>query len=171
VETELGNEPVEAELRLLALSSQFFGVAVTMDAPARLRTLPDVPALALPTVPETSRPLVRRVLTTAKEKRLRTELLEFLAARGWTVHPGDWLPTTNDEEAPDVYAPWLDWANIAASATVARQKVSGGLTGKLGTITGRRRGRLRCRSSGSANPMQRGGCWRQSSPAKARRRG
>ena len=49
---ELGAEPAEAELRLLALSGQFLGVAVTAEPPLELRVLPDIPALALPTVPE-----------------------------------------------------------------------------------------------------------------------
>jgi hypothetical protein len=124
---ELGDAPGEAELRVLALSSQFLGVAVTADAPAGLRVLPDIPVLALPTVPGALRPLVRRILSMAKEKRLKTELLEFLATRGWTVHPGDWLPTTNDEDAPDVYAPWIDWAGIAISADAAQEEVGDGL--------------------------------------------
>ena len=51
---ELGAEPAEAELRLLALSGQFLGVAVTAEPPPELRVLPDVPALALPTVPWTT---------------------------------------------------------------------------------------------------------------------
>jgi uncharacterized protein DUF5691 len=128
---ELGDIPGEAELRLLALSSQFLGVAVTADPPAGLRTLPDIPKLAFPTVPEPSRALVRRILATAKEERLKTELLEFLAARGWTVHPADWLPTTNDENVPEVYAPWLDWADIAMSVDAARRKADGALTVEL----------------------------------------
>jgi hypothetical protein len=126
--SELGDEPGEAELRLLALSSQFLGVAVTADPPAGLRTLPDIPPLALPTVPEALRHLVRRILTATKEKRLRSELLEFLARRGWTVHPGDWLPATSDESAPDVYAPWLDWVDVATSTDAARKKAGGELT-------------------------------------------
>ena len=81
---ELGAEPAEAELRLLALSGQFLGVAVTAEPPLELRALPDVPALALPTMPEALRPLVRRILAAFKETQRKTELLDFLAARGWT---------------------------------------------------------------------------------------
>ena len=54
--------------------------------------LPDVPALALPTVPEAMRPLVRRILAAFKETQRKTELLDFLAARGWTTHPAEWMP-------------------------------------------------------------------------------
>jgi hypothetical protein len=119
---ELGTEPQEAELRLLALSAQFLGVAVTAEPPAGLRALPDIPALALPTVPEASRPLVRRLLAAMKETWAKAEILRFLAARGWTVHPGDWMPPANDEDAPDVYAPWRDWAEIAASSVKLRRQ-------------------------------------------------
>ena len=71
---ELGAEPAEAELRLLALSGQFLGVAVTAEPPLELRVLPDIPALALPTVPEALRPLVRRILAAFKEtQRKRSE--------------------------------------------------------------------------------------------------
>jgi hypothetical protein len=109
---ELGTEPEEAELRLLALSGQFFGVAVTTAPSAELRALPDVPALAMPTVPDTLRPLVRRLLAA----KLKAQLLRFIALRGWTVHPADWMPDANDEGVPDVYAPWRDWAAVATSS-------------------------------------------------------
>ncbi|RJF87576.1 hypothetical protein D3874_11545 [Oleomonas cavernae] len=116
---ELGAEPAEAELRLLALSSQFLGVVVTAEPPVDLRVLSDIAALALPTVPDATRALVRRNLTTMKDARLRNEMLRFLTTRGWTVHPGDWMPVASDEETPDVYAPWRDWTEMAASAGAA----------------------------------------------------
>jgi hypothetical protein len=119
---ELGVDSSEAELRLLALSSQFLAVAVTAKPSAGLRTLPDIRSLALPSMPEASRPLVRRVLAAMKETRRKAELLQFLAMRGWTVHPGDWMPAKGHEDAPDVYAPWLDWAEIAASTGEVRHQ-------------------------------------------------
>ena len=125
---ELGAEPAEAELRLLALSGQFLGIAVTAEPPPELRVLPDIPALALPTMPEPLRPLVRRILAAFKETQRKTEVLDFLAARGWTSHPAEWMPTANDEDAPDVYAPWRDWAGIAASSNVVRRQAGDRLT-------------------------------------------
>ena len=125
---ELGAEPAEAELRLLALSGQFLGIAVTAEPPSTLHVLPDIPALALPTVPEPLRPLVRRVLGAFKETQRKSELLDFLAARGWTAHPAEWMPTADDEDAPDVYAPWRDWAGIAASNRVVRDQARDQLT-------------------------------------------
>ncbi|MBR0756377.1 hypothetical protein JQ604_29720 [Bradyrhizobium jicamae] len=120
---ELGNEPAEAELRLLALSGQFLGVAVTAEPPATLHVLPDIPTLALPTVPDALRSLVRRILTANKDAQSRTELIHFLAARGFTTHPADWMPAAADDDAPDVYASWRDWADIAAANAVSRQPI------------------------------------------------
>lgn len=125
---ELGGDPGEAELRLLALSGQFLAVAVTVEVPATLRDLPDIPLLDLPTLPEALRPFLRRLLATAREARSRAELLHFLAARGWTAHPGDWMPAAGDEEVPDIYAPWRDWAEMAASPGAARQSADDGLS-------------------------------------------
>ena len=121
---DLGADPNEAELRLLALSGHFLGVAITAEPPAELRALPDVPALALPTVPETARPLVRRLLAA----QIKNELLRFIALRGWTVHPGDWMPDANDEGVPDVYAPWRDWAEIVASTAKVQHQAADRLT-------------------------------------------
>ena len=125
---ELGTEPAEAELRLLALSGQFLGVAVTAEPHGTLRVLPDIPALGLPTMPEALRPLARRILAASRETSRKTELLDFLAARGFTVHPADWMPAIDDEDAPDVYAPWRDWAEIAASSNAGRQRSEGRLS-------------------------------------------
>lgn len=125
---ELGDDPAEAELRLLALASQFLGTSVTMEPASALRILPDIPALALPTMPETLRPLVRRILTTKKQAKVKTDLVHFLAARGWTTHPSDWTPEADDDDTPDVYATWRDWAAIAASDSVARQQTDDRLT-------------------------------------------
>ena len=125
---ELGTEPAEAELRLLALSGQFLGVAVTAEPPPELRALPDIPALALPTMPEALRPLVRRILAALKDTQSKADLLDFLAARGWTTHPAEWMPTASDDDTPDVYAPWRDWAGIAASSNVVRRQAGDRLT-------------------------------------------
>ena len=124
----VGAEPAEAELRLLALSGQFLGVAVTAEPPPELRVLPDIPPLALPTVPEALRPLVRRILAALKETQRKIELLDVLAAPGWTAHPAEWMPAADDEDAPDVYAPWRDWAAIAASHSVVRRQAGDRLT-------------------------------------------
>jgi len=115
----LGEDAGEAELRLLALSGQFLGVLVTPAPPEGLQPLPDVPALAMPALPETQRPLARRILRTVRDTGSRRDLLRFLAARGWTLHPGDWMPAASEEDVPDVYAPWRDWAEGSAIARPA----------------------------------------------------
>ncbi|GMP06641.1 hypothetical protein TM239_45920 [Bradyrhizobium sp. TM239] len=126
--TELGDDPAEAELRLLALSGQFLGTSVTMEPASVLRVLPDIPTLALPTVPEELRPLVRRILAAKKQAHAGAELVHFLAARGWTTHPADWMPAADDDDAPDVYASWRDWATIADSDGAARRQTNDSLT-------------------------------------------
>jgi hypothetical protein len=120
----LGSDPEEAELRLLALSGQFLATAVTAEPPADLRMLPDVPALALPTVPESARALIRRLLAAP----VRNELLRFVALRGWTLHPGDWMPEADDDGAPDVYAPWRDWVESAASTVKGQRETADEIT-------------------------------------------
>ncbi|SFJ94562.1 DUF5691 domain-containing protein [Bradyrhizobium sp. Gha] len=119
---ELGDDPVEAELRLLALSGQFLGTIVTGEPPSTLRVLPDIPTLALPTVSAALRPLVRRILAASKDAASKADVIHFLAARGWTTHPADWMPDASDEDAPDIYAAWRDWAALAAAGeTTPRQ--------------------------------------------------
>ncbi|MBR0780446.1 DUF5691 domain-containing protein [Bradyrhizobium iriomotense] len=125
---ELGDDPAEAELRLLALSGQFLGAAVVMEPAAALRVLPGIPALALPTVQEALRPLVRRILAAKKQAQVGTELVHFLAERGCTTHPADWMPAADDDDAPDIYAPWRDWAAIAGSESATRQQANDHLT-------------------------------------------
>lgn len=110
----LGDEPGEAELRLLALSSQLLALVVAEPGGA-LRSLPDLPALGLPTLPDALRPLARRIARSAPTAGRRHQLLHFLAARGWVMHPGDWLPGAGEEGAPDAYAPWRDWAEAASA--------------------------------------------------------
>lgn len=109
----VAGDAAEAELRLLALSSQYLGMAVAAEPQGLLRTLADLPALALPTLSPTLRPLAQRVLRAAQGPA-RSALPHFLAARGWTLHPADWMPSANDDEAPEVYSPWRDWT-VAAS--------------------------------------------------------
>jgi hypothetical protein len=110
---EIGTEPGEAELRLLALSGQFLSTAILAQPPRDLQAVPDVPKLDLPTLPDPLRPLTRRLLQNPSGHR--GDILHFLAGRGWTMHPDDWMPAAGDDVAPDVYDPWRDWAQAAAS--------------------------------------------------------
>jgi len=126
----LGEEPGEAELRLLALSSQFLGAAVVAEPQGgqALNVLPDLPRLALPVVSNALRPLVRRAMRQVDDDEGRGEVLHFLAERGWTIHPADWIPSADECHAPDVYAPWRDWAQGAASGETKDKRVTDELT-------------------------------------------
>jgi hypothetical protein len=125
---ELGDDPAEAELRLLALSGQFLGIAVTAEPASALHIMPDIPTLPLPTVPEALRPLTRHLLTAQKEPQAKSDLVHFLAARGWTTHPADWMPAAGDDDAPDIYAAWRDWVELATSNTTLRRQTNDRLT-------------------------------------------
>jgi hypothetical protein len=106
----IGGEPDEAELRLLALSGHFLNATVMTAPQGELRSLPDLPILAMPTLPFALRSTARRVQQRWKDAGWHSKVLHFLAERGWTMHPDDWMPSAGDEWAPEVYAPWLDWA-------------------------------------------------------------
>ncbi|KPF72279.1 hypothetical protein IP88_10190 [alpha proteobacterium AAP81b] len=107
------------ELRLLAIAGHILGGFVVPTPATPLRNLPDLPALALPTVSARLRPLLRRLLAGA-DARQRRIIIGFVAARGRVMHPADWLPPANDDALPDVYAPWRDWAAACAAGGPAR---------------------------------------------------
>jgi hypothetical protein len=125
---ELGDDPVEAELRLLALASQFLGGMVVAVPTGAVYAPPDIPVLALPGVPSPLRPLVRRILAGEREAGRRRLLLDFLAARGRAMHPADWMPSPNDEDVPELYAPWRDWTAADAARTTIVARGDDGLT-------------------------------------------
>ena len=116
----LGSDAGEAELRLLALASQFLGALVIPDLAGPTRALADIPALSAPTFPAALRVLARRLLNVMRDARSRHDLLSFLAARGWALHPGDWMPAAGEEGIPPLYAPWRDWAVSVKSGGKAR---------------------------------------------------
>lgn len=110
----LGDDAREAELRLLALSGQFLGTLTLSDPAGEVRARADLPSLAKPPLADPLRPRVRRLLQQLREPARRRDLLDFLDSRGWTLHPGDWLPGPH-EDVPEIYASWQDWA---AASTV-----------------------------------------------------
>ena len=50
---------------------------------------------------------------------LERPLIDLVTARGYAVHPADWMPSPRDDWAPDVYAPWLDWVRAETATTPA----------------------------------------------------
>lgn len=110
----LGAESSEAELRLLALAGQFLGTLTLVEPASSVEMRPDIPALAKPPLEPPQRPRARRLLAAMRETGQRRALLALLDRRGWTMHPGDWMPGANEDDLPDVYSPWQDWAAQAA---------------------------------------------------------
>lgn len=106
----LGEAP---NLTLLALAGQYTRLA-TAPSISDLTQRRALPKLALPTMPEDLRPLFRRVLDGKSANT--AAVLTFLAARGVTVHPADWMPKAS-AEVPDIYGPWIDWISEEQSGT------------------------------------------------------
>lgn len=113
----LGNDAREAELRLLALSGQLLGTIAIAQPNGEVRPRGDVPVLAQPPLPDALRPRARRLLQQMRDTPTRRHLLDFLDARGWTLHPGDWMPGP-DADVPAIYAPWQDWAGASGSPSL-----------------------------------------------------
>lgn len=100
-----------AECALIALAGHASAVMFRPAPATPIEPRPLLPALALPTIPESARPRLRRVLTRKAAAALERPLIELVAARGFSMHPADWMPTPRDDWAPDLYAPWLDWTS------------------------------------------------------------
>lgn len=113
----IAGSEADPELALLALSGHLLGTMAVAEPPSDLAVLPDLPALPQPTIPDTLRPLARRLLLSAPDQR--GALLDLIGARGWTVHPGDWMPAPGDESAPEIYSAWSDWAALAGGGEAA----------------------------------------------------
>ena len=94
---------------LLALAGQASQIALRPEPGGRLKTLPPLPALALPSLPASVRPTFRRMLATKSiaEDQIPA-ILHLFAARGYAVHPVDHMPKAF-ARLPDVYAPWANW--------------------------------------------------------------
>ncbi|PVM83444.1 DUF5691 domain-containing protein [Caulobacter endophyticus] len=100
----------EAEAALVALTGQALQVLFRPVAPP-LAARDLLPSLPMPTPPEAARARIRRVLAARRSEEGGARfVVQLLAARGYVMHPADWLPRASDDWAPDVYAPWIDWA-------------------------------------------------------------
>lgn len=120
----LGTDARQAELRLLALSGQLLGTVAIMQPTGEVRPCGDIPALAQPPLPDGLRPRVRRLFHQIRDTQTRRHLLDFIDARGWTPHPADWMPRP-EEDMPEVYAPWQDWAVASGSPAAAPETLDG----------------------------------------------
>src|SRR4029453_15350591 len=98
-----------AECAMIALAGYASAVMFRPAPPSPIEPRPLLPALALPVAPDAVRPRLRRVLTRKAAAPLERPLIELVAARGFAMHPADWMPASRDDWAPDLYAPWLDW--------------------------------------------------------------
>jgi Family of unknown function (DUF5691) len=107
----------DGEAALAALAAMANDV-LYRAAPAKpLAPRPLLPKLAAPTLPAEARSRFRRILAAQKSgASLEQELLHLIAARGFCVHPADWMPGPRDDWAPDLYSPWLHCARAEVAA-------------------------------------------------------
>ncbi|WP_158808068.1 DUF5691 domain-containing protein [Beijerinckia sp. L45] len=98
------------EVALASLAGHATSVLFRTAPSTSLKPRPLLPALALPVMAEVLRPRFRRILIAQKDGfSVERPLIDLIAARGYCMHPADWMPSPRDDWAPDLYAPWLDW--------------------------------------------------------------
>src|SRR6202012_4009009 len=103
-------EGADSECALAALAGHATAVLFrpTPSAPPERRPL--LPRLGLPPLPEPLRPQGRRWMAAQKRGTLiERQFIDFVAGRGYTLHPADWMPSPRDDWTPVAYAPWVDW--------------------------------------------------------------
>jgi hypothetical protein len=98
-----------AELALAALAGHALQTVFRPVPSAPLGIREPLPALALPPAADALRPRIRRLL--AAHHGLLRPFLIFLAARGVSMHPADWLPAKREDRLPILYGPWAAWVN------------------------------------------------------------
>lgn len=101
-----GQETGEANLRLLAVAGQYQRLCqAALPPPLALRA--DLPMAPLPLLPESLRPLARRILQD-KTEHTPFGLARLVAGRGHVLHPADWMPPPA-ADLPEAYRPWQLW--------------------------------------------------------------
>jgi hypothetical protein len=106
----------DAECTLAALTGHATAVLFRPAPSTPLAPRPLLPPLALPTLPDAVRPHLRRAMAAQKGgPSLEQPLIDLVTARGYAVHPADWMPSPRDDWAPDLYAPWLDWVRAEST--------------------------------------------------------
>jgi len=104
------------EAALAALTGHATSVLFRNAPGTTLELRPLLPELALPVMAEDLRPRFRRVLAAKGGPSIERQLIDLVTARGYGVHPADWLPAPGDDWVPDIYAPWLDWVRSETKA-------------------------------------------------------
>jgi hypothetical protein len=104
------------EAALAALAGHATSVLFRNVPGTPLEPRPLLPALALPVIAEPLRPRFRRILAAKGGPSIERHLIDLIAARGYSVHPADWLPSPSDDWVPDLYVPWLDWVRTETTA-------------------------------------------------------
>ncbi|MDR3214518.1 MAG: DUF5691 domain-containing protein [Azoarcus sp.] len=105
--------PEESERILVALTGQALEVAFRPALPKDTIRAATLPRLAKPILPNPLRALFRHALASVSGNS--GTVLRLLERRGFCAHPLDWFPAASTD-APDLYAPWQDWARSSGTA-------------------------------------------------------
>ncbi|SFT58452.1 hypothetical protein SAMN05444141_102117 [Pseudovibrio denitrificans] len=98
------------ELGLLAIAAQAGQVALQPAPQGELQACRPLPCLSLPPLPDTYRSRFRSLWAAQKpDASEKAAVLQLMAARGYTVHPADWMPDSF-MRLPVCYTLWADWA-------------------------------------------------------------
>lgn len=105
------------ELAILAVASQMSQVALQASPGAELQRLPALPRLSLPPLNDICRAIFRRLTQSQAGQRDGIDhVLHLMAARGWSVHPADLMPSSF-ANLPAIYTPWADWTRSRPEQT------------------------------------------------------
>ncbi len=116
---DVAGQDASGEAALAALAGHAFQTILRPIEPERLAPRPLLPRLVPPAPPELVRSRLRRLLARKGEEGLERRLVLLVTARGFSMHPADWMPSARSDWAPDIYAPWIAWA--ASETAVAPQ--------------------------------------------------
>jgi hypothetical protein len=105
----LGEGPA-AEAALTALVGHAAQVMFRPAPPPGLAPRPRLPDLPGRHPPPGARSRLRRLLAGKPDEVRVRGLVHLVDARGFVMHPVDWIPGPKDDWAPLVYAPWAAWA-------------------------------------------------------------
>jgi Family of unknown function (DUF5691) len=108
---------------LIALAGQAMQFALHMAPGGDLKPLPALPRLRFPTPPLQARQQIRVLCRIVKlnESQLQS-VIHLLAARGYVVHPADYMPKSFDQ-LPDAYSPWELWHRSEVIAEAGKHDV------------------------------------------------
>ena len=115
------NEDTSPDVALVTIVGQAIPFALQPMPEADLKFVPCLPHLRLPPPPQPARQQICNLVRIAKlDETQWSGVIRLLAARGYTVHPIDYLPKSFSK-LPDLYGPWELWLRTDQSTSEMNQ--------------------------------------------------